>query len=299
MISTKKIFWLWLVVALAITSGCLFTTYATDEIGGTISNGIDQWLTVALPCSPASVSNGTVNATTCAITCSSNYTLSNNACVATVSPTVGPTGWPWPTTDNCTGGDFSPSHYDNLCGTQNSTGTINNDRNWVTSWSIVWSPYTDELNNAYLYAFTNGITTMGTIQQANLEWTLIRAHMAKMMSNYAIKILGKVPNTWALCEFDDIADQSTEMKFYIKLSCQLWLMGQGLTSFNPYGIVTRAQFGTVLSRAMRWDTYNMDGDLYYTNHLQALADHDIITNTDPLLQELRWYVMLMLMRADK
>jgi hypothetical protein len=46
------------------------------------------------------------------------------------------------------------------------------------------------------------------------------------------------------------------MKFYIKLSCQLGLMGQGITVFNPDGEVTRAEFGTVLSRALYGDTYN-------------------------------------------
>lgn len=45
--------------------------------------------------------------------------------------------------------------------------------------------------------------------------------MAKMMVNYAIKVLGKTPNTGATCTFTDLADQSTEMQLYIKLACQL------------------------------------------------------------------------------
>jgi hypothetical protein len=36
---------------------------------------------------------------------------------------------------------------------------------------------------------------MPTIQTADIEGTLIRAHMAKMMVNYAVKVLGKTPNT--------------------------------------------------------------------------------------------------------
>jgi hypothetical protein len=36
---------------------------------------------------------------------------------------------------------------------------------------------------------------MSTIQKANIEGTLIRADMAKMMVNYAVKILGKTINT--------------------------------------------------------------------------------------------------------
>jgi hypothetical protein len=44
------------------------------------------------------------------------------------------------------------------------------------------------------------------------------------------------------------------MKLYIKQSCQLGLMGQGIQNFNPNGTLTRAQFGTVLSRALYGST---------------------------------------------
>jgi len=199
-------------------------------------------------------------------------------------------GWGSTPKDTCPNWDLSLNLYDGIC-TATTWATI------TTTWSINWSTFSNELNNAYLYAYSIGITTMPTIQQANIEGNLIRAHMAKMMVNYAIKVLGKTLNTWALCEFNDIANQSTEMKLYIKLSCQLGLMGQWITDFNPNGTVTRAQFGTVLSRAIRGDEYNMTGNIYYTNHLQALKDNNIITNTNPELKELRWYVMLMLMRA--
>jgi len=74
-------------------------------------------------------------------------------------------------------------------------------------------------------------------------------------------------------------------------------MGQGVTSFNPNGKVTRAEFGTVLSRALRDGQYNTNKGKYYINHLQALVDNKIITNDTPTLVELRGYVMLMLMRA--
>ena len=80
--------------------------------------------------------------------------------------------------------------------------------------------------------------------------------MAKMISNFAITLGGLTPNTSLDCEFDDIGNQSAEMKFYIKLSCQLGLMGQGITHFDPNGEVTRAQFGTVLSRTLYNNQYD-------------------------------------------
>jgi len=67
---------------------------------------------------------------------------------------------------------------------------------------------------------------MNTIQKSNMTGYLIRSHMAKMISVFAIMLGERVPDTSAKCTFTDIANQSTEMKFYINLACQLGLMGQ-------------------------------------------------------------------------
>ena len=155
-----------------------------------------------------------------------------------------------------------------------------------------------EISSAYTFAYKIWITTQKTIEDANLEWNLIRAHMAKMMVNYAIKVMSGVVNTWRTCVFDDIASQSDEMRAYIKLSCQLGIMWIGMTSFNPDWIVTRAEFWTVLSRILYGDKYN-GWNPYYLNHLKTLKENWIIKNDDPSLQEFRGYVMLMLMRAGE
>jgi len=73
--------------------------------------------------------------------------------------------------------------------------------------------------------------------------------------------------------------------------------GTPARSFNPNGIVTRAEFGTVLSRSLYGNAFD-GGTPYYTKHLIALKNAGIITNTTPTNNELRGYVMLMLMRAD-
>ena len=75
-------------------------------------------------------------------------------------------------------------------------------------------------------------------------------------------------------------------------------MGKDSTTFNPNGTVTRAQFGTILSRVLYGTGYE-GGQPYYVNHLKALQTNGVITNIDPTLQETRGYVMLMLMRATK
>jgi hypothetical protein len=76
----------------------------------------------------------------------------------------------------------------------------------------------------------------------------------------------------------------------------MWI---NIEEFRPFDPVIRAEFATALSR-MLYST--PDGEYewtaqYYVNHLKKLVEEKIITNANPNLQELRWYVMIMLMRA--
>ncbi len=170
------------------------------------------------------------------------------------------------------------------------------------SWnSCIWSQvksYSSELQSAYKYAYSRGITTQSSIQTADMNGSLTRSNMAKMMTNYAKEVLGKTANTSLECNFTDIGNQTNELQGYIKEVCQLWLMGQGLTKFDPNGIVTRAEFGTVLSRSLYGNEYDW-GKPYYTNHLQALKSDWVMSDiSKPNSSEIRWFVMLMLQRAS-
>ena len=74
-------------------------------------------------------------------------------------------------------------------------------------------------------------------------------------------------------------------------------MGQWVSSFRPKDSVTRAEFWTVLSRALWWNK-NEWWSTYYENHLKALKSEWIMSKIDtPSSKEVRGYVMLMLMRS--
>ncbi|GHV23317.1 hypothetical protein FACS189428_6670 [Clostridia bacterium] len=77
-------------------------------------------------------------------------------------------------------------------------------------------------------------------------------------------------------------------------------MGMDMDYFQPYATVSRAQFGTVLSRLLRQNTY-AGGKPYYAKHLQALKENGIMTQIDTpeARVELRQRVRLMLMRSAK
>jgi hypothetical protein len=136
-----------------------------------------------------------------------------------------------------------------------------------------------------------------------MEGKLLRKDMAKMISNFAINIMKKDVATWILCEFEDMAKLPKETQYYAIAACRLWLMwyeSDGKRTkhiFDPNAEVDRAQFGTILSRLLRGDKNN-GGDIYYQKHLNALKQAWIMTKINkPNSKELRWYVMLMMMRA--
>ena len=157
--------------------------------------------------------------------------------------------------------------------------------------------YSLEEQQAYDWAYENKITTMDSIGNANMEWNITREEMAKMISNFATNILWKTPDITKSCFFINSNINPTLVQFVTE-SCQLWLMWQWISDFRPKDFVTRAEFWTVLSRALWWDK-NGWWSTYYENHLKALKQEWIMNKIgSPMDKEKRWYVMIMLMRAE-
>ena len=204
--------------------------------------------------------------------------------------------------------DYSDSYYDWTCEKWSYKST--------DVCGVNQSNYSDELKLAYLYSYNYGITTMCPIRTANLDGYLYRNHLAKMISEYAVNVLWKKPNVWKKwCDkFQDIGKETQELKDFMKTACELglmWLYADWQTpkdNFDPNDIVTRAEFGTVFSRLLFGDMYNIqEGDLNSKNtrhkdHLNALKSHWVMTQTSwdrPNYEEKRGLVLLMMMRADK
>ena len=159
--------------------------------------------------------------------------------------------------------------------------------------------YSQELQDAYDWAYSKGVTTMSPIDNANMYGAITRSEMAKMLSVYATEVLGMTPNTAAACTFSDIASVKGDLHDYIIESCELGIMGQGITAFRPYDTISRAEFGTALSRVL-WGSQYEGGTPYYAKHLDALKAAGIMTQiaNAESTKEIRGYVMLMLMRSE-
>ncbi len=172
---------------------------------------------------------------------------------------------------------------------------------WILYYPTVclWTEYSYEMQQAYNWAYENQITTMNSIWRANMNWNLTRAELAKMISNYTTEVLWKEIDSTKKCNFNDVSEELDAKYYYwISHACQLWLMWQGIDSFRPNDWVTRAEFWTILSRALWWSK-NEWWITYYQNHLKALKSEWIMNNiSSPMNKEIRWYVMLMLMRSS-
>ena len=123
--------------------------------------------------------------------------------------------------------------------------------------------------------------------------------MAKMLSYYAINVLWQKPDETRINKFNDVSNKlDKDYDNWVTLAYQLWIMWINMlnNNFRPNDEVTRAEFGTALSRML----YSIpDGKPYYLTHLQKLKSEWIITKDDAKMKELRGYVMIMLMRSAK
>jgi hypothetical protein len=129
--------------------------------------------------------------------------------------------------------------------------------------------YGDELLQAYTYAHNIGITTIDNIDKAHMYGNLTRAQAAKMLSQFAIQVLGRIPDRTKQANFSDIEGYK-DLSERMETAYQLGLMGVNTKQFYPNSSMTRAEFGTVLSRALRGNAYDTQEGNYYETHLQQL-----------------------------
>ena len=165
------------------------------------------------------------------------------------------------------------------------------------------SKYSEEQVTAYEWALEKGITTINDIEKARLTDGLTRAELAKMMSQYMTKVLWKTPVDAEKVEYFDVNESLGDLADYIQTAYAykiMWINADGtpIKKFNPNGKVTRAEYATVFSRVLFGDKYNKSEWNYYEDHLNALKEAGILTNTTPTIQEVRGWVMLMMYRSE-
>ena len=218
-------------------------------------------------------------------------------------------GWSSLKKDYCPDGDYSDSYYDWDCWTFEE-----NNQTHGSAWEEEINreeSYWKEVVDAYKWAYKNWLTTMSTIQDADPDWYLLRWHMAKIVVNFMINVLWMklptvIPDHCKNWNDDPVIWESDEIKWYATISCALWVMWIDMLNneFLPNDIVSRAEFGTVVSRVLWWNTFNVVHTPltpYYKLHLNQLKNNDIMTQINkPLtVKELRKRVWLVFKRVSE
>lgn len=194
-----------------------------------------------------------------------------------------------------------------------SSSRWNNDDEDLSFWgevsdleracSIEGSTYSDEINEAYMWACKKWIVAADNIMKANLKNPITRAELDKMLSIYAIKLLGMKHVTEKSVTYPDVSNKLGDLAFYIQEWYKLQIMwihadGTPLSRFSPNSLVTRWEFWTVFSRILYGNEYNIESSSYYTKHLDLLKNAGILTNTNPKIMEKRSRILLMLYRSQ-
>jgi hypothetical protein len=218
-------------------------------------------------------------------------------------------GWSSLKKDYCPEGDYSDSYYDWDCWTFEENNQTHGSA-WeeeINREELYWK----EVVDAYKWAYKNWLTTMSTIQDADPDWYLLRWHMAKIVVNFMINVLWMklptvIPDHCKNWNDDPTIWESDEIKWYATISCALWVMWIDMLNneFLPNDIVSRAEFWTVVSRVLWWNTFNVVHTPltpYYKLHLNQLKNNDIMTQINkPLtVKELRKRVWLVFKRVSE
>lgn len=175
---------------------------------------------------------------------------------------------------------------------------------------VMAEDYTDGFINAYNYAYEKWVTTMNSISKANMYWSITRIEMAKMISEFSVNVLWLKPDETKKCNFYDTdPDLDKQYNYWVTKVCQLWLMWiyddwTKADYFNPKKTITRWEWATILSRAIRlseWKKVIKNWNPFYEPHLNFLLIKWIINSYDnpsPKSEEKRWNVMLMIYKTD-
>lgn len=172
-----------------------------------------------------------------------------------------------------------------------------------------WKIDMDDLMNVYIWARDNWITTWETLEAALPDGYIERWEMAKLVVNFMNDVLWReVPkNIPSKCSRWDKETEweSAEEKKYAEQSCALWLMWIYMQNFKPNKLLDRAEFGTIVSRILWWEKFNVPNatteNKYYVKHLNEVKKENLIVQIEnpETIKELRKWIWIVLNKIKK
>ena len=168
---------------------------------------------------------------------------------------------------------------------------------WGSGDNECWNPFSQEEIDGYNYAYSKGMTSVSSLENAWLCDLITRVELAKAVVAWADD-QGMTPDTSKACAFTDTSSLDNDSATAVVKACQLGIMWQWVTQFRPYENISKAEFWTLLSRMLRGSQYEW-WTPYYANHLNALKAAGImnqIANAETTIM-LKKDIFILLMRA--
>ncbi len=158
-----------------------------------------------------------------------------------------------------------------------------------------------EFEEALTFMYENWLTRYNNVSEFKPYRHLQRQEAAKMFSKFATNVLEKTTDKSRTCEFKDIGKADYTLVQSIIESCYLWLMRWTKWDFWPDVPLTRAEFMTVLVRAIKGDMDESQNPWWaeywaYAVYTWLSDNRDKTTMWDPIT---RYESALILYRAYK
>jgi len=167
-------------------------------------------------------------------------------------------------------------------------------QNYLASLSDVVSATTEEVS-AFLFAKAAGLTTMTDFTTVRPYDGITRAEFSKLLVAFLENVLQRKADgdRLSVCSrYNDVNSSLGDLEISIYKACIYGVMGlqndgeTPLDVFDPHAVLTRKDVVTTIDRIIN-GTANDGAYPYYINHMQAMYDAGLISNTDPDKAELR------------
>ncbi len=143
-----------------------------------------------------------------------------------------------------------------------------NDEVWIIH-QKTWIAFTwkDELQNAILRMYLNGLTKFNNKKDYMVDSPLTREQMAKMITQVYKVLWYPEPQNARSCIFSDINEVDPTLKDYVIKSCELWLLNWRDWKFHPHDTLTKAQALTIMIRLFEWKKSDESVNPWWKNYI--------------------------------
>jgi S-layer homology domain len=170
-------------------------------------------------------------------------------------------------------------------------------KNMVIQDSIT-NPASQEFKQSLEFMHAFDMTMYDSVDAYEPTKLLTRQQTAKIVSNFAINVLCRKPNTSLVPWFKDVDGSDPTLQPYITLSYQLGLMKWSEDKyFRPFDMITKAELNAILIRLILWSYLPEQWSRWHDRYDELSLKLGIMKYNNPWQKISREYAALMMYRT--